>query len=97
MATLYDKSGNKYDVPHAVDVKGWLATGNFFEEKQKGRGRPKVEQVEEETISSELANKLVKNLNSISADEVKALAKYLKMDYSTKDETLQAIKEKIGK
>ena len=54
-------------------------------------------EAEESVISSELANKLVKNLNSISAEEVKALAKYLKMEYTTKDETLDAIKEKIGK
>lgn len=27
MAILYSKSGEKVDVPHAIDVKEWLAEG----------------------------------------------------------------------
>ena len=36
MAKLYDKNGKEFNVPHAVDVKDWLATGDYSEEKPKG-------------------------------------------------------------
>jgi thioredoxin-related protein len=32
---LYDKNGEEYDVPHVVDQKEWIKTGNFFKEKPK--------------------------------------------------------------
>ena len=51
----------------------------------------------EELISSQKANELYKNLNSINADDVKALAKYMNIEYTTKDETVSAIKEKVSK
>lgn len=38
MATLYDKKGKEYKVPHAVDVKEWLDNG-FLKEKPKSKTR----------------------------------------------------------
>jgi len=33
---LYDKkSGKEHKVPHAIDVKDWLATGKYTKEKPK--------------------------------------------------------------
>jgi|FLOH01.1.fsa_nt_gi hypothetical protein len=34
MATVYDKSGKEYNVPHAVDVREWVNAG-YLEEKPK--------------------------------------------------------------
>ena len=42
MAKLYDKSGKEFNVPHAVDVKDWLATGDYSEEKPKGANSKQV-------------------------------------------------------
>ena len=42
-------------------------------------------------------NRLIRNINTISADEVRFVAKYLKVIYTTKDETTAIIKKKIGK
>ena len=36
MAILYDKkSGKEYKVPHAVDVKDWMATGKYTDKDPK--------------------------------------------------------------
>lgn len=48
-------------------------------------------------ISSEEANKLFNNISSINAEEVKALANYLSLPYTTKDDTIVAIKTKLGR
>ena len=44
MAKLYDKSGKEFNVPHAVDVKDWLASKEYSLEKPKGanpkQGKP---------------------------------------------------------
>ena len=34
---VYDKSGKEFKVPHAVDRKEWLATGNYFVENPKAK------------------------------------------------------------
>lgn len=39
MAKLYDKNGKEYNVPHAVDVKDWLNTGDYSLEKPKGAAK----------------------------------------------------------
>ncbi len=36
MAILYDKNGKSFNVPHTVDVKDWLATGDYSETKPTG-------------------------------------------------------------
>ena len=51
MATLYDKAGKGYNIPHAVDVKEWLATGKFFKENPKEKQPTKPKQETEITIT----------------------------------------------
>ena len=34
---LYDKNGKEYNVPHAIDRKEWLASGDFFEKNPKAK------------------------------------------------------------
>lgn len=41
MAKLYDKSGKEFNVPHAVDVKDWLASKEYSLEKPKGAVKQK--------------------------------------------------------
>jgi hypothetical protein len=40
---LYDKAGKAYDVPHAIDQREWLATGDFFKENPKEAKKKKAE------------------------------------------------------
>lgn len=94
MATLYDASGKSYNVPHAVDVKDWLETGKYSLET---KGKKSQKQTVSTKISSEEANKLFNNISSINAEEVKALANYLSLPYTTKDDTIVAIKTKLGR
>lgn len=35
--TLYDKDGKEYKVPHKVDQREWLATGDYFKENPKAK------------------------------------------------------------
>lgn len=37
---LYDKKGKGYNVPHAIDQKEWLATGDYTKEAPKAK-KPK--------------------------------------------------------
>ena len=96
MPLLYDKDGISYNVPHAVDVKEWLASGRYFKKSPKSKG-VSASLLPEEKITPEEANGLLRNLSNIGADSVKALARYMKIDYTTKEETVSAIKEKTGK
>lgn len=45
MTKLYDKNGKPYNVPHAVDVKDWISSGDYFKEnpikKPKGAEKQK--------------------------------------------------------
>ena len=36
MAKLYDKNGKSFNVPHTVDVKDWIATGDYTLDKPTG-------------------------------------------------------------
>lgn len=38
---LYDKSGGEHKVPHSIDRKDWLATGDFFIENPKPKQNKK--------------------------------------------------------
>jgi len=51
----------------------------------------------EAVIDSVKANILIRNLSTIGADDVRALAKYLIIEYTNKEETISAIKAKLGK
>ena len=42
MPLLYDKDGISYNVPHAVDVKDWLASKEYSLEKPKGANSKQV-------------------------------------------------------
>jgi len=35
--TIYDKKGEAINIPHAVDAKEWLATGDYFKEPPKAK------------------------------------------------------------
>jgi hypothetical protein len=41
MTLLYDKSGKEHKIPHAIDAKEWLATGKYFLDNPKGKGKAK--------------------------------------------------------
>ncbi len=41
MTLLYDKAGKEHKIPHAVDAKEWIATGKFFLENPKAKGKTK--------------------------------------------------------
>ncbi len=43
MATLYSKEGKEVQVPHPIDVKGWLEIGYLKEKPKKRTPRKKVE------------------------------------------------------
>lgn len=90
---LYDKNGKAHNVPHAVDVKEWIATGKLFKVNPKA-GKANKSLLPEEVVDSAKANELVRNLDKINADDVRALALYLKIDYTTKEETILAIKNR---
>ena len=47
--------------------------------------------------ASTKANRLVRNLSNIGAEDVRFLAKYLKIEYTNKEETISAIKAHIGR
>ena len=47
MAKVYDKSGKEYDVPHAVDLKGWIDAGYTTEPKGAKSGAKKSNKVTE--------------------------------------------------
>ncbi len=36
---LYDKNGKGYNVPHAIDVKEWIATGKYSEKNPKAEAK----------------------------------------------------------
>ncbi len=38
---VYDKSGKEYKVPHAVDRKEWIASGDYFAENPMKKEAPK--------------------------------------------------------
>ena len=40
MKLIYDKDGNEVKMPHAIDAKEWVATGEYFYEKPEEK--PKV-------------------------------------------------------
>jgi hypothetical protein len=50
MAKLYDKSGKEFNVPHAVDVKEWLESGEFSLDKPKGAKPIKVKSIPKPTL-----------------------------------------------
>ena len=46
MTLVYDKDGNEFKVPYAIDVQGWLDAGYTLEkpeEKQDRTRKPKEE------------------------------------------------------
>ena len=38
---LYNKDGKEFNVPHAIDAKEWLATGDYFKELPKAKKETK--------------------------------------------------------
>ena len=46
MATLYNKNGKKYNVPHAVDVKDWINSGDYSLENPK-KSKPTTKKTKE--------------------------------------------------
>lgn len=34
---VYDKTGKEYKVPHSVDRKEWIASGEYFAENPKAK------------------------------------------------------------
>ena len=35
MILLYNKAGKEFKIPHAIDAKEWIATGNYLLENPK--------------------------------------------------------------
>lgn len=46
MTKVYDKKGNEYNVPHAVDVKEWLDGGYTLEAPKTKSVKQKIEEDE---------------------------------------------------
>lgn len=46
MTTVYDKNGKGYDVPHAVDVDGWLEAGYTLDKPEEKKTRAKKDESE---------------------------------------------------
>ena len=94
MTKLYDKNGKVFNVPHAVDVKDWLESGEYSLEQIKGKKKI----IAERGLSSEEANVILNSLTTKTpADEVKALAKYAGIEYTTSQDTIAEIKNKYGR
>ena len=47
---LYDKNGKGHKVPHAVDRKEWLATGDYFAENPKAKKETKKDNKKEDSL-----------------------------------------------
>ena len=76
MAKLYSKGGKEFNVPHAIDVKGWLKEG-YSLENPKG------------ALSSDdlKFNDLIIDIDNLKADDVKFVAKHLSIEYSNIEDT----------
>jgi len=37
---VYDKTGKEFKVPHAIDRKEWIKTGNYFTVNPKAKKAP---------------------------------------------------------
>ena len=89
------KDGKKYKVPHAVDAREWLATGDYTEKKPNSK---KVEATPSKSYASdgEKYKDLVTRLDTLLADDVKFVAARLGITYVTKDEAVVSIKARLG-
>jgi len=61
MTLLYDKDGKEYKIPHRIDVKGWMATGDYTLEAPDAEGEVDyetplnayIETIEDEAIAED--------------------------------------------
>lgn len=81
MAIVYNKKGEGFNVPHAIDVKDWIQAGYSLEKPE-----------EEKELSIE---ELIANLDTLKANDLRIVAKHFEIEYTNKDEVLFLIKEKL--
>ena len=87
MATLYDKDGKEYNVPHTVDIKEWLKEG-YSLENPKGKV--------DEPMTQEEFDKVRDGLLALKADELKRVAKFMDVEYTNMKDTIAAIEDKLS-
>ena len=87
MAKFYDKYGNEYNVPHAVDVKEW---------KKEGWSLEDLEGKSDEPMTQEEFDKVKDGLLSLKADELKRVAKFMEVKYTNMKDTVAAIEDKLA-
>lgn len=54
---LYDKNGNEYNIPHAIDAREWVASGEYFFSNPMGEKIKSVEDTEVEPVKTKASNK----------------------------------------
>ena len=75
----------------------------FNRAREQGKAIPTAPQREAQVAQQkseedrQKVNALIRNLNGINADEVQFVAEFLNIEYTTKAETVSAIKTKLGK
>lgn len=94
MTKIYSKGGKEVVVPHKIDVQGWLDAGYSKEDPKAKKPAGDANKADPMTADEFDANK--DKLSTLSADEVKRAAAFAEVEYTNKDNTIAAIKDKLS-
>ena len=70
MFVVYDKDGKEFTTPHSIDAREMVATGEYFIEPPKGKGKAKPKKKGKAKVV-DLKQPAPKKLPNPSKDEIK--------------------------